>query len=80
MRDEKERKRVAAISAICSAPDEAGDNDGSADEAGTLMKSIPQKRGRKDERISQHTEVGRGCVRTPLYQDSLVLKRRIIVT
>eukprot|EP00978_Attheya_sp_CCMP212_P017582 scaffold47074_cov56-Attheya_sp.AAC.1 len=47
LRDEKKRKRVAAISAIRSAPEEAGDNDGSADKAGTLMKSTPKKKGKK---------------------------------
>eukprot|EP00978_Attheya_sp_CCMP212_P030184 scaffold110035_cov54-Attheya_sp.AAC.2 len=47
LRDDKKRKRAAAISAIRSAPEEAGDNDGSADEAGTLMKSTPKKKGQK---------------------------------
>jgi hypothetical protein len=46
LRNEKKRKRAAAISAINSAPDEADDNDGSADEAGTLMKSTPKKKGK----------------------------------
>eukprot|EP00978_Attheya_sp_CCMP212_P005365 scaffold12016_cov65-Attheya_sp.AAC.1 len=82
LRDEKKRKRAAGgTSALRSAPDDADDDEGSADKAGTLMKSTPKKMGRKDERTSRHTEVGRGRARTrQLYQDLLVLKQRIIVT
>eukprot|EP00978_Attheya_sp_CCMP212_P036613 scaffold167571_cov27-Attheya_sp.AAC.1 len=54
LRDKKKRKRAAAISTIRSVPEEAGNNDGSADEAGTLMKStLKKKRGRKDERMKE---------------------------
>eukprot|EP00978_Attheya_sp_CCMP212_P003584 scaffold7516_cov43-Attheya_sp.AAC.1 len=49
LRNDKKRKRAAAISAINSAPDEAHNNDGSADEADTLMKSTPKKKGKKEQ-------------------------------
>eukprot|EP00978_Attheya_sp_CCMP212_P001752 scaffold3589_cov44-Attheya_sp.AAC.2 len=39
-------EQIEGISALCSAADDAADDDGSADEAGTLMKSTPKNKGK----------------------------------